>query len=106
MKHDSAPNEPLPPCFSIALLGRRVELDLARGYTQTAVVVGLARGVLRLRCPGTRRDDGSWTATGLPWFRTRAEVRRITVIDLDATDATNHTDTTKWTPKGNPWSPR
>jgi len=97
------PTPPAPPCLSVALLGRRVELDLY-GKVEHAVVVGLFRGILRLRAVGARRADGTWAGTGLSWTRPRAVVKSITVIDVDV--RANPVDSTPWVPRANPWSPR
>jgi hypothetical protein len=70
----------IPPLLTVALLGRRVELDL-HGKTEQAVVVGLFRGILRLRTVSHRAPDGTWRGTGHAWTRPRSVIARITVID-------------------------
>ena len=99
----AVPTPPAPPCLSVALLGRRVELDLG-GKVEHAVVVGLYRGILRLKTAGLRRENGTWAGVGLPWTRPRAVIERITVIDRDV--RANPVDSTPWVPSANPWSPR
>jgi hypothetical protein len=78
----------IPPLLTVALLGRRVELDLGqpeRGRVEQGVVVGLARGMLRLRTVSHRAPDGTWRGKGLSWTRPRAVIERITVIDTEPT---------------------
>lgn len=108
MKRDSTPNEPLPPLLSHALHGRRVELDLIGGRAIVGVVTLVlpSKGLLRIKSVSHREPDGSWRGKGEAQLRVRSEILRITVLDLDATDASHFDAQTKWQPAGNPWSPR
>ena len=80
----------IPPLFTVALLGRRVEVR-AGPREETGVVVALHRshGILVLAPVGERRADGTWrSARGVRWARRREEIERITVMDLDVPDLT------------------
>jgi len=82
----SFPLPAAPPLITVAILGRRVELDLVDGRVALGVATGLSRiaGVLWLAPVGERLPSGVWRpGSGARMPYGRDSILRITVLDKD-----------------------